>query len=154
MRAGGAFALAGCLAWAGCVAPSDRDASAGGEESDASPIVAGCQRPTGSLSESASLSGRTGRYAFVMIDGSTTDTSASGTLVLHDQVDGLGTWGAVATPIYGTSDIDLEAVGAQRVGDLSDDDPKSPGVLVMEDEGPEGRRIRLRLGSRANTRDL
>lgn len=141
------------VAWAGCSASPDE---AGGGADAGAVAAALCERPSGVLSETASLVGMTGEFAFTMVDGSGGETprTASGSLALLDQEEGLGSLSAVSTPLYGTADIDLEAVGAHRVGELSSDDAYSPGVLVMEDEGPDGPRIRLRLGSIANTRDL
>ena len=51
---------------------------------------------------------------------------------------------------YGSTDVDLEAVGAVRLGDLGSLDPKRPGVVVVERKGA----ITLRLGSEANRRDV
>ncbi len=59
-----------------------------------------------------------------------------------------------STPLYGFTDIDLEAVGAHRVGDPGSRDPSAPGVLVLEREEYGRRVITLRLGSNANRRDV
>jgi hypothetical protein len=50
--------------------------------------------------------------------------------------------------------VNVEGVGAVRVGSLSSQDPAAPGVLVIESETTTGRSILLRLGSEANRRDL
>jgi hypothetical protein len=50
--------------------------------------------------------------------------------------------------------VNVEGVGAVRVGSLSSEDPESPGVLVIESETGTGLSILLRLGSDANRRDL
>jgi hypothetical protein len=52
--------------------------------------------------------------------------------------------------LYGTADLDLEAVGAVRPGELDSADPLQPGLLVIERKG----RITIRLGSEANRRDV
>lgn len=53
-------------------------------------------------------------------------------------------------PLYGAADVDVEPVGAVRLGELMSRDPEMPGVLVVEqDDG-----IVLRLGSEANRRGL
>ena len=50
--------------------------------------------------------------------------------------------------------MNVEAVGAVRVGSLSSQDPASPGVLVIESETGTSPSILLRLGSDANRRDI
>ena len=60
----------------------------------------------------------------------------------------------MTSPLFGTTDINVEAVGAVRVGDLSSRNPASPGVLVIESETGTSPSILLRLGSDANRRDL
>ncbi|CAN5801378.1 hypothetical protein BH24GEM1_BH24GEM1_23820 [soil metagenome] len=56
----------------------------------------------------------------------------------------------VSLPLYGTADIDFEAVGAVIPGDARSEDPASPGVLVIE--SPD--RVLLRVGSEANRRGM
>ncbi|HEX7336145.1 MAG TPA: hypothetical protein VF252_02965 [Gemmatimonadales bacterium] len=51
---------------------------------------------------------------------------------------------------YGSADVDLEAVGAVRLGNLGSLDPTRPGAVVLERKGV----ITLRLGSEANRRDV
>jgi hypothetical protein len=60
--------------------------------------------------------------------------------------------GAV-TPLGGTLEIDLAAVGAQAVVGLDSTDPAAPGVLVLERASATGPAITLRLGSVANRVD-
>jgi hypothetical protein len=55
-------------------------------------------------------------------------------------------------PLFGTADIDLEAVGARLPGRLDSADPNRPGVVVIEATS-EPKSIILRLGSEANRRD-
>ncbi|MYA32642.1 MAG: hypothetical protein F4164_11830 [Gemmatimonadales bacterium] len=82
-------------------------------------------------------------------------------LVLHEQPASLryfrGSGGdpipGTVLPLFGTADIDVEAVGAVRVGDLSSADPAAPGVLVIEGGGGRQPSILLRFGSDANRRD-
>lgn len=59
-----------------------------------------------------------------------------------------------STPLYGFTDVDLESVGAHRVGDPGSRDPSAPGVLVLEREEYGRRIITVRLGSDANRKDL
>jgi len=95
------------------------------------------------------------------VDGTPTRTAA-GSLLLLDQVEPLrqfaGTAGGsipgVTSPLFGSTDVDLEGVGAVRVGSLSSEDPASPGVLVIESETGTSPSILLRLGSDANRRTL
>ena len=60
----------------------------------------------------------------------------------------------VMAPLFGATDVDVEAVGAVRVGDLSSTDPAAPGVLVIESDTDQGPSILLRFGSDANRRDM
>jgi hypothetical protein len=146
------LAIAVLVAWAGCATPPEEEAgvkSVGGTSVE--PLVA-CERSEGRLSPGASLAGLDGSFTLTMVEAAGRERSISGSLVLMEQSEGLERWDQVATPMYGTAEIALEAVGAVEVGELSNADPTSPGVIVMEDDGPEGRRIRLRFGSRANTR--
>ena len=61
---------------------------------------------------------------------------------------------SVSVPLYGWASIDLRPVGALEIGDLDSRDPRSPGVLVLEQRpafaAPVA--ITLRLGSIANRR--
>lgn len=148
------LAWAVALMWVGCAAPPERaDAPSDATPPDAVEASASCERPTKALSAGASLVGMGGEYTLTMVAASGEGASASGSLTLIEQEAGLEQWGQVATPLFGSSDINLDAVGAVRVGELDIADAASPGVIVMEDEGPDGPRIRLRLGSRANTRE-
>jgi len=115
-----------------------------------------CARPSAELAGPGSLVGMAGGYTVTMVgvaaDGST--TTSVGTLTLLDQVPGLLEMSSVRTPLYGTIDIDVAAVGALPVGDLSSDDPQAPGVLVMESSAENVPPIRLRFGSEANQREV
>ena len=123
-----------------------------------------CVQPDGPLSPDASLEGRADEYHLIMVeevDGTPTRTAA-GSLLLPNQVESLrqfaGTAGGsipgVTSPLFGSTDVDLEGVGAVRVGSLSSEDPASPGVLVIESETGTSPSILLRLGSDANRRTL
>jgi hypothetical protein len=59
---------------------------------------------------------------------------------------------------FGTTDVDLPAVGAVKVGSTTSRDPTRPGVVVLErrtttEAGP-ATQITLRLGSEANRREV
>ncbi len=112
----------------------------------------------------ASLEGRAGEYRLTMVeevDGSPSRT-VEGPLTLLPQVESLrqftrsagGSIPGVSSPLYGSTDVNVEDVGAVRVGSLSSEDPESPGVLVIESETGASPSILLRLGSDANRRDL
>jgi len=123
-----------------------------------------CVPSEGALATEASLEGRVGDYRLTMVeevDGTPTRT-VEGSLVLLTQVESLrrfegsagGSIPGVTSPLFGSTDVNLEAVGAVRVGNLSSQDPASPGVLVIESETGTSPSILLRLGSDANRRDL
>jgi hypothetical protein len=116
------------------------------------------------LAADASLEGRVGDYLLTMVeevDGTPTRT-VEGSLVLLTQVEALrqfegsagGSIPGVSSPLFGSTDVNVEDVGAVRVGSLSSQDPASPGVLVIESETGTNPSILLRLGSDANRRDL
>jgi len=96
-----------------------------------------------------------------LVDGTPT-RAVEGSLILLTQVDSLrqfqGSTGdpipGVTVPLFGSTDVNIESVGAVRVGTLSSQDPASPGVLVIESETGAAPSILLRLGSDANRRDL
>jgi len=123
-----------------------------------------CLRRDGPLPADASLEGRAGEYQLTMVEEVEGDPArtARGSLVLFTQVDSLrqfagsagGTIPRVTSPLFGTTDLSLDGVGAVRVGDLSSEDPASPGVLVIESETGASPSILLRFGSTANRRDL
>ena len=123
-----------------------------------------CVRPEGLLSADASLEGQAGEYHLTMIeevDGTATRT-AEGSLLLLNQVETLrqfagsagGSIPGVTSPLFGSTDVNVEDVGAVRVGSLSSEDPVSPGVLVIESETGASPSILLRFGADANRRTL
>ena len=141
---------------------SPRAAAEEGTGGGAPPLV--CLRPEGPLAADGSLEGRVGEYRLTMveeIDGSPSRT-AGGSLTLLTQAESLrrfsgsagGSIPGVTSPLFGSTDVNIEAVGAVRVGSLSSQDPASPGVLVIESETGTGPSILLRLGSDANRRDI
>ena len=116
-----------------------------------------CEPTSARLPPGATLAGRAGTYrmTLVQVADSVDARSARGTLTLRPQPPGLGldSLGTSSTPLYGFTDADLRAVGAQRVGNPAGEDPKAPGVLVLESGDGGERRILLRLGADANRRD-
>ena len=123
-----------------------------------------CVPPSGELAADATLDGWAGEYTLGMVGGAEGEAAASiqGILILHQQSAELrefsgsdgGAIPGVVAPLFGTTDVGVEAVGALRVGDLSSADPSAPGVLVIESETAQGPSILLRFGSDANRRDM
>ena len=93
-----------------------------------------CGPTAGRLGSAATLASGVGRYELTLVRrvDAVDIASASGTLVLFRQVPGLEMLGSASTPLYGTVEVDLGAVGAHRVGDAASDAPDAPGVLVLE----------------------
>ncbi len=139
-----------------------------------------CVLPEGPLPAEASMEGRAGEYRLTMVEqvgGASAGApdggpdggpeagqtrTAAGSLLLFNQMDAFRvfTGGAgdpipgVTSPLFGSTDVTLEAVGAVQVGSLSSEDPASPGVLVIESETGASPSILLRLGADANRRTL
>ena len=94
-----------------------------------------------------------GEYQLLLVasSGARSGASAGGSLVLAER-------DSVGVPFYGWTDIDLEAVGAQRLGDLSSTSPRAPGVLVLTTPAgsdPDSvRSVTMRFGSHANQEGL
>lgn len=128
------------------------------------PSPSGCLPPKGFLGPDASLEGRTGEYLLTMVEEVDTIPSRSveGSLTLLPQLEILrqfaGSTGdaipGVTSPLYGSTDVRVEGVGAVSVGNLSSVDTASPGVLVIESQTEAGPTILLRFGSDANRREL
>ena len=161
-----ALLAAGVLAAACTSSGGDAESAGAGEAGapagDRPPPT--CVPPSGELAADATLDGWAGEYTLRMVGGAEGDDAASiqGILILHQQLaylrqfsgsDGGAIPGVVA-PLFGTTDVGVEAVGALRVGDLSSADPAAPGVLVIESENAQGPSILLRFGSDANRRDM
>jgi len=139
-------------------------ATATGTDVGEEALAAACVPPAGPLASDASLEGRAGEYRLTMVeqvDGSPSRTT-EGSLTLLAQVESLrqfaggaeGSIPGVTSPLFGSTDMNVEGVGAVRVGSLSSENPESPGVLVIESETGAGPSILLRFGSEANRRNL
>lgn len=121
------------------------------------PVAApSCTPVEGELAPGATLAGMAGRYRLTLVrDDETavrddeTAVQADGTLVLTPRASGGASLDGYATPLQGTVDIGLEAVGAHTAGSLDSTDPDAPSVLVLEADGSEPE-ILLRFGSTAN----
>jgi hypothetical protein len=116
------------------------------------PRMGACVPVDGSVAVGASMSGMQGRYRLTMVSSSGSET-ADGTMRLEARSGALASRGGTATPLSGTADIDLAAVGAQAVRGLDSADFSAPGVLVLESEGSTGPDVLLRFGSEANRTD-
>ena len=114
-----------------------------------------CAPPAGRLGSDATLVTHVGRYRLTLVQrvDAVDIGSARGTLTLYRQVPGLDALGNASTPLYGTADVNLKAVGAHHVGDTGSDAADAPGVLVLEFDRAGIRNILVRLGSAANRRD-
>ncbi|MCY3812068.1 MAG: hypothetical protein OXH15_09755 [Gammaproteobacteria bacterium] len=111
-----------------------------------------CRPTAGALAQDATLVGAQGRYRLVLV-ARTGGRRVSGVLVLAASPPAREVLGSASTPLQGSTDIDLGAVGAHRIGDPASTDPHAPGVLVLESERRGTRQILLRLGSDANRVD-
>lgn len=110
-----------------------------------------CAPTSGTLGPGATLGEMSGSYTLTMVG---TDARTSGSLMLSTQPEGMRSMMDASTPLGGSVEIDLAAVGAQSVRMLDSVDPAAPGALVLESEGSEGRTVLVRLGSEANRRDV
>ena len=129
--------------------------SAGPQNAHAGSQMPLCEPTSGRLDARSTLAGREGTYLLTLaqVADGVDARRVQGFLYLRRQPAGLETLEAASTPLYGSTDVDLRAVGAHRVGDPASTDPEAPGVLVLESVHAGGRRILLRLGSHANRRD-
>ena len=126
-----------------------------------------CTSREGNLVAGTRVTTLAGEYQLMVVatEGARATTSETGrlTLLAHDgearqirQPDGTPDPN-VQIPLYGTANLDLEAVGAVRIGDLESSDPMQPGVAVLEQRSTDSDSpptITLRFGSLANQRDI
>ena len=126
-----------------------------------------CAPTTAELEAGSSAGGYAGEYQLRLVatSGVKKGSTAEGMLKLEPQGQALryrtrpggATDSSVVHPLYGAAEVDLEAVDAVLVGNITSLDPMRPGVLVVERHarsGPAPRaEIVLRLGSDANRRD-
>jgi hypothetical protein len=127
-------------------------------------LAASCVPPAGPVANDASLEGRAGEYRLTMVEqvDRSPSRTTTGSLTLLAQVESLrqfagstgGSIPGVTSPLFGSTDVNVEGVGAVRMGSLLSKDPESPGVLVIESETGASPSILMRLGSDANRRDL
>lgn len=100
------------------------------------------------------------RLTLVAETGQMASRSVQGTMSLREQLPALkqvNILGAhpVTVPIIGTADIDLEGVGAVRLGDVLSTDPGHPGLAIWVSEGGgDGVSAILRIGEEAIRGDI
>jgi hypothetical protein len=126
-----------------------------------------CVPVAGELPAESSMEAASGEYRLRLVatSGSKAGSSVDGTLKLQAHIGELryrmrmggSLDSSVVHPLYGTAELNLEAVDAVQVGTIASSDPAAPGVLVIQrgdrtDEAPRAE-ITLRLGSEANRRN-
>lgn len=124
-----------------------------------------CEPVQGTLAPDFRAATLAGRYQLRLVAVGPSRTT-SGTLTLRPMPDSLrfavtpggGVDSSVSHPLYGTSDADLEQVGAMTAGAGSSTDPTRPGALVVQwwTAQPSGGRstdVVVRIGSEGNRRD-
>lgn len=121
---------------------------------------------TDSLPPSATVEGLEGTYRLklVAVSGAKKGAAVEGTLDLEPhnralryrtRLDGTPD-STTLLPLFGSVEINLDAVDAAAVGSTTSRDPQQPGVLVIERHALPGKPaladITIRLGSEANRR--
>lgn len=121
---------------------------------------AGCLPAEGSLPAGFDAGGLAGRFELTLVAtrGPHAGAQVEGTVVLWAMPAALRSIPGVqagddAFALYGTAAVELERVGALRIGDLDSADPARPGVVVVARSGAAPR-VWVRLGSEANRRDV
>jgi hypothetical protein len=133
MRARVLCALAGgslALAATACAAMRGGGASSGD-----------CAPTPGTLAAGASLAPMAGRFVMTMVAtaGPQRGQTVSGYVTLRQAPPGTPAPAAGAsTALIGGTDILLETVGALRLGDAGADDPRAPGIAVIEQRSAAG----------------
>lgn len=133
----------------------------------AKPAADSCSAPAGELPRAATAADLGGEYRLRLVatSGPRSGTTADARLRLAPLPDSLQAAPPILGirdtttryPLGGTVDLDPDAVGAVRTGDLGSTDPAAPGVLVIErrpiapDAPPS---VMLRLGADANRRGI
>lgn len=150
------------FSWVGVVIAVGAIAGCAANQNSTASDVLACAAPSGALESGESLDGWSGQYTLSMVASGEEERMESGRLTLHAHLGEFRQMPAgegamredVLMPMYGVTDIDLEALGAVLLGDLASDDPASPGVLVIEQGTADGARIMIRMGSAANRRGV
>ena len=130
------------------------------------PRAVDCGPPSGQLAPGASAEALVGEYRLRLVatSGSRPGASTDGRVRLRPADDSLRSPAPVlgirdsltVLPLRGAAELEAEAIGATVPGDPGSDDPRAPGVLVIEQHSGrpgEPASIILRVGSDANRRD-
>ena len=113
----------------------------------------GCVPGEHRLATTATLAGHAGRYRLTLMDGDGQRVQGALTLVAPP-AGSPRVLSSATISLHGFTDVNLAAVGAERVGDPDSRAPDAPGVLVLESTRAGVRSILLRLGSTANRQGL
>jgi hypothetical protein len=106
-------------------------------------------RPLASTATASTLAGEY-QLSLRATSGSEAGSVTTGTLSLFLDSERRAERGADSVAMIGSSDVNLETVGAAHTGDLASRDAGRPGVLVLQ----QGSDVTLRMGSEANRRDV
>lgn len=127
-----------------------------------------CVAPSAeALSHDASLADAVGAWRFTLVatGGDAAGAEQQATVAFEEHVGDMRSFvdvrfgeepvAGVTVPLYGSTDLDLTALGAYEMGGLDSDAPEAPGVQVYEARaGDVTRSITIRLGSAANRRGM
>jgi hypothetical protein len=117
--------------------------------------TAGCREVGGRLPAGASTADMRGAFRLTLVatTGAAAGRSVVGHLTLQPQDSALVQLERSTQPLRGGTDIDVEAVGAVRMGDLAAAGASAPGVAVYEQRNGGGApTVVVRLGSASNAR--
>lgn len=110
--------------------------------------AAACGPTTGALTASTSLAPLAGDFVLTLV--ATPARQVAGYLHLRAAPPGR-TMGAARLAFVGTTDVRVEGVGAQRIGDVGGTAPDAPGVGVYEARPATGApSVTARIGSLSN----
>ena len=109
-------------------------------------IVPACEPVDATLGAGDLLPAGSSAYRLAMFrgDANSRPAWAAGTLLLEPRPAELRRMNDWSVPLQGTSDIDVARIGAHDTGALDSDDPRAPGVLVLQSDAEN--MILLRLG--------
>lgn len=137
-------------------------ACGGGGDEEVGQALPACEAAEGILPHAFDVAGMAGDYTLRLYatHGDSAGRDVAGTLHLVLQADSLREYEMISgpvsttmvTPLYGSADVKLSAVGAVTEGGLASTDPVKPGVAVIERHVDLGVELTLRFGSLSNMR--
>jgi len=137
-------------------------ACGGGGGEEAGQELPTCEAVEGILPHAFDVAGMAGDYTLRLFatSGDSAGRDVAGMLNLMLQADSLREYEVMSgpvsttmvTPLYGSANVNLGAVGAVTEGDLVSTDPVKPGVAVIERHVDLGVELTLRFGSISNMR--